>query len=95
MPPTITDEEIAAQIQALLSRRSAGASICPSDAARALLPAPGDWRALMPRVRAVAAGLALAGQLRITQRGVALDPAKPLRGAIRLARAAEKAQSGE
>jgi hypothetical protein len=68
----------------LLERRVPGASLCPSEVARAV---DGEaWRARMDEVRAVALRLAREGRLVITQRGVALDPARPLRGAVRLAR---------
>lgn len=86
-----------AQILLLLRRRGAparGTSICPSDAARALAEEPADWRALMPRVRAVAYAMAARGELRITQRGAGVDPLSPVRGAIRLA-LPRSDQSGE
>lgn len=76
-----SDAAIARCIFALLEQRAAQATICPSEVARALRPA-GDWRALMPRVRAVAQGLADAGRLQITRGGRpvhALDPGGPLR----------------
>jgi hypothetical protein len=73
-------------ISTLLARRDAAATICPSEAARALAGTTADWRALMPAVRAVAQRLAVEGQLRLTQRGVALDPAAIPHGPIRLAR---------
>ena len=67
----------------LLAQRQPGASICPSDAARAVYPAAHQWRAAMPVVRAVAAQLANQGQLVVTQGGkvVDIDTAK---GPIRL-----------
>jgi Protein of unknown function (DUF3253) len=78
----ITAEAIRAKLLDLASRRSEGATFCPSEAARGLSK---DWRPLMPRVREVAAELVGDGQLICTQRG---PPAHPLttRGAIRLAR---------
>jgi hypothetical protein len=60
-------------IFALLAQRQPGASICPSDAARAVYAhtAQSDqnaqWRSAMPAVRALAAGLADAGRLVVTQ----------------------------
>jgi uncharacterized protein with von Willebrand factor type A (vWA) domain len=71
-------------IEALLGERRADASICPSEVARRL--SPDDWRALMPLVRDVAFAMARAGRIRITRRGVAIDPDRPVRGPIRLAR---------
>lgn len=56
--------------------------MCPSEPARELSR---DWRPLMPRVRAVAAGLARDGLLVATRRGEPVDPEAP-GGAIRLAR---------
>lgn len=80
----MTDEDVAATILALLDARRPGATICPSEAARAL--APDDWRPLMDRVRAVAAGMADDGVLDVTQRGERVD-ARSARGPIRLRRA--------
>ncbi len=85
-----TDEAIAQAIEALLSARAAGASICPSDAARSLRA--DKWRPLMPAIRRVAATLARQGRLRITQgeREVSVQEidAQRLRGPIRLRRPA-------
>lgn len=72
-------DKIADQILDLVHRRGAGKTICPSEAARAL---GGDWRGLMPRVRAVAQELADAGHIVITQKGAsvsALDAKGPIR----------------
>ncbi|MCS7101719.1 MAG: DUF3253 domain-containing protein [Burkholderiaceae bacterium] len=87
--PAQDRERIAQTILALLAARAAGASICPSEVARAL--APDHWRARMDEVRAVARELAARGQLQVTQRGVPLDPAQPWRGAIRLTRPTQRA----
>jgi Protein of unknown function (DUF3253) len=67
----------------LLAQRQRGASICPSDAARAVYPTADQWRAAMPWVRALAAQLANQGRLVVTQGGkiVDIDTAK---GPIRL-----------
>ena len=72
-----------AAIFTLLAQRQPGASICPSDAARAVYPAAYQWRDAMPVVRALAAQLAAQGQLVVTQGGkvVDIDTAK---GPIRL-----------
>jgi hypothetical protein len=80
-----TREAIAAAIERLLAARAAGSSICPSEVARALAPAPA-WRALMPAVRDVARALARVGRLRVTQGEDTLHPDEPWRGAIRLRR---------
>lgn len=79
------DERIEATLIALLAARSPASSISPSEVARALAPHDeAAWRALMPRVRTVAARLAARGQLRITRRGATLDPERLGRGPIRL-----------
>ncbi|MCV4939550.1 DUF3253 domain-containing protein, partial [Escherichia coli] len=64
-----TDAAIEASIFGLLDQRQAGATICPSEVARALQP-DGAWRALMPQVRDVAQRLARARRLRVTRGGV-------------------------
>ena len=82
---TLRDEDIARTILELLAARAPGATICPSDAARALAGAEAAWRALMPDVRRVAASLVQDGRLRVTQHGDDVD-ALAARGPIRLAR---------
>jgi hypothetical protein len=67
----------------LLRQRAAGASICPSDAARAARPA--GWRALMDDVRAAAGRLAARGEVDVTQRGQLVDIAEA-RGPVRIRR---------
>ncbi|MBV9794291.1 MAG: DUF3253 domain-containing protein [Actinobacteria bacterium] len=68
-------------ILTLLHQRSAGASICPSDAARAARTE--GWRALMDDVRSAAARLAGRGEVEVTQRGHKVDPGTA-RGPIRI-----------
>ena len=75
-------DELAAVMRAMVAARGAGKTICPSEVARAV--APDAWRELMEDVRAVARGLALAGEVVVTQKGVVLDPAGEWRGAIRV-----------
>ena len=82
---TPRDDDIAAKILELLAARAPGATICPSDAARALASDEAAWRALMPQVRRAAATLAAAGKLRVTQHGEDVD-ALAARGPIRLGR---------
>ena len=74
--------EVEATITSLLERRRPGATICPSDAARALGGDEG-FRPLMGAVRDAARAMAARGELEVTQRGrlVDLDGAG---GAIRL-----------
>ncbi|NGZ99934.1 DUF3253 domain-containing protein [Nocardioides sp. W3-2-3] len=71
----------------LLDQRHPGATICPSDAARA---AAGDdeWRGLMEPVRAAARGLVADGVVEITQGGEVVDLAT-VRGPIRIRRVAD------
>lgn len=61
------------KIFSLLTARREGATICPSDVARALVGDAGPWRGLMPRVRQVARVLAQDGRLRVTRGGVPAD----------------------
>ena len=71
-----------AAILALAQHRAPRASICPSDAARAV---GGDnWRDLMTQSREIAIRLARAGDVQILQGGVVRDPDRPLRGPIRI-----------
>lgn len=81
---TPSDDRIRDTIDALLDARRDGATICPSDVARALRP-DGDWRALMDDVRRVAALEADAGRLEVRQKGERVEP-RGARGPIRLAR---------
>ncbi len=76
----MTGDRLEEVILGLLARRAPGATICPSDAARAAAP---EWRPLMPAVRARAAEMADRGALEVTQRGRVVDP-RAVRGAIRL-----------
>ena len=75
------DTALREAIITLCRERGSEKSACPSEVARAVDPA--DWRALMPGVRRVAAALVRAGEIAVTQRGVAVDPATA-RGPIRL-----------
>lgn len=81
----MTDADIEAQIFALLARRQAGATICPSEVARTLAGAGASWREYMPRVRQVAHALAQQRRLRVTRGGVPVDALAP-GGPIRLGR---------
>ena len=67
----------------LLAQRQNGATICPSDAARAVYATAADWRAAMPAVRGVAAQLAAQGRLVVTQGGKIVD-ITTAKGPIRL-----------
>jgi hypothetical protein len=67
----------------LLADRRPGATICPSDAARAV--GGDDWRPLMDDARAAAQRLVDAGEVVITQGGEVVDLATA-RGPIRIRR---------
>lgn len=81
------DRALEGAIRDLLATRSRGATICPSEAARAI---SGDtdeaWRALMEPARAAARRLVAAGEVEITQGGRAVDPSTA-KGPIRIRRA--------
>ncbi|SHG69039.1 DUF3253 domain-containing protein [Geodermatophilus nigrescens] len=79
-----TDAALERAIGALLDARAPGATICPSEAARAV--APEDWRDLMPQAREVAGRLAARGEVEVTQRGAVVDVATA-RGPVRIRRA--------
>ncbi|MFC9555010.1 DUF3253 domain-containing protein [Rhodococcus sp. NPDC056960] len=81
---TASERELENAIGTLLDARADGASICPSDVARAV--APDDWRPLMEPVRVAARRLVEAGEVEITQKGDVVDPASA-RGPIRIRRA--------
>lgn len=63
-----------AMIDRMLDARAAGATLCPSEVARALAGAAGeaDWRARMAEVHAAVDGLAEAGAVRLNWKGEAL-----------------------
>lgn len=71
----------------LLERRGPEATICPSEAARAMHAQGNDgWRSLMEPARHAARRLATAGMVEITQGGLPVEPSKA-RGPIRIRRA--------
>ena len=70
-------------IDELLDRRRPEATICPSEAARAI--DPDGWRELMPAARAAAGRLAAAGAAEVTQGGEVVDVATA-RGPVRIRR---------
>lgn len=75
------DRALEAAIVDLLASRPAGATICPSEAARAVVPE--RWREEMERTRRAARRLVATGRIEITQRGRVVDPSSA-RGPIRL-----------
>jgi hypothetical protein len=78
-----TDDLLERTILELLDRRAPGATICPSDAARAV--GGDDWRRLMEPVRAAAGRLVAEGLVEVRQRGEPVDVAAA-RGPVRIAR---------
>ncbi|WP_030760961.1 MULTISPECIES: DUF3253 domain-containing protein [unclassified Streptomyces] len=82
-----TDRRLERTILELLERRGPTATICPSDAARAVYVGDDDdgWRALMEPTRRAARRLVTAGEVEITQGGRPVDPDKA-RGPIRIRR---------
>ena len=80
----ITDRRLEELIVELLEQRAEGATICPSEAARAA--SPETWRDLMDPVRRAAGRLVEQQQVVITQGGEVVDPASA-RGPIRIRRA--------
>lgn len=79
------DRALEAETLRLLAERSAGATICPSEAARnvAEREARVDWRTLMEPARRAARRLMASGRVQITQQGRAVDP-DTARGPIRV-----------
>ena len=77
------DAVVEQQIFSLLARRKEGATICPSEVARALSQEGGPWRDLMPGIRHVAEDLVRADRLVVTRGGVAVRATAP-GGPIRL-----------
>jgi hypothetical protein len=80
--PDAVDQALEAAIMALLQRVAAGASICPSEAARAVAT---DWRRLMEPARRAARRLVARGVAEITQGGRVVDPSTA-KGPIRIRR---------
>ena len=70
-------------IRALLARRAPEATICPSEAARAV--GGQEWRELMPAARAAAGRLVDAGEVDVLQAGEVVDVANA-RGPVRIRR---------
>lgn len=81
-----TDRCLERAILELLERRGPSATICPSDAARAVYEGDDDgWRALMEPARHAARRLVAAGEVEITQGGLPVNPAHA-RGPVRIRR---------
>ena len=69
--PPVSDRDMERTILELLAKRAEGATICPSEAARAA--AGEDWRDQMDAARSAAQRLVVAGVVDITQRGEVVD----------------------
>ena len=65
------DARLERTIGELLDQRRPEASICPSEAARAVDPE--GWRDLMPAARSAAGRLAANGEVEVTQGGAVID----------------------
>ena len=57
---------------ALLDARAPGATVCPSEVARALAGDGGDWRAAMPVVHAAVDAMVADGVVRLSWKGAAM-----------------------
>jgi hypothetical protein len=81
------DRALEESIRSLLADRAVSATICPSEAARAVGGADEDaWRDLMEPARRAARRLVAAGEVEITQGGKVVDPSTA-KGPIRIRRA--------
>ena len=78
-----TDIALERSVLELLGRRAADATICPSEAARAV--GGESWRDLMEPARAAARRLVVTGDVEITQGGAVVDPSTA-QGPIRVRR---------
>ena len=80
---TTTDRQLEATITTLLDARARDATICPSEAARAV--GDEEWRDLMEPARRAARRMVARGEIEITQKGSVVDPSTA-KGPIRLRR---------
>ncbi len=83
---TDVDRRLESAIGELLDARRGGATICPSEAARAVGGDDGEaWRPWMEPARRAARRLVARGEVEITQGGRVVDPSTA-KGAIRIRR---------
>ncbi len=80
---TATDKALEASILDLIDARATSATICPSEAARAVDPE--GWRDLMEPARQAARRLVARDEVEITQGGHVVDPSTA-KGPIRIRR---------
>lgn len=84
---TELDRRIETELRARLGRLASGATLCPSEVARAVDGTDSEgWRELMEPTRQAGRRLVAAGLAEITQRGHVVDPSTA-RGPIRIRRA--------
>ena len=69
----IDDAEVGALVLSLLDSRAAGATLCPSEVARALAKEDGEWRMAMPRVHAAVDRLLHKELIRLSWKGERLE----------------------
>jgi hypothetical protein len=81
--PGPTDAALERSVLELLDARARGATVCPSEAARAV--GGDDWRPLMEPARAAARRLVARGEVEITQGGRVVDDSTA-KGPIRIRR---------
>lgn len=77
----VKDRELERVILELLAGRERGATICPSEAARAVFPE--DWREHMEDARRAGRRLVAAGKVVFTQKGQVVDESRA-RGPVRV-----------
>ena len=77
------DAQLEQPVRTLLAARARGATICPSEAARAV--GGEQWRELMEPARAAARRLVAAGEVEVTRGGRVVDPSTA-KGPIRVRR---------
>jgi len=75
------DQQLSTAILDLLAARARNATICPSEAAKAV--GGDDWEELMEPARCAARRLVVTGEVEITQGGRVVDPSTA-KGPIRL-----------
>ena len=75
------DQQLSTAILDLLAARARNATICPSEAAKAV--GGNDWEELMEPARCAARRLVVTGEVEITQGGRVVDPSTA-KGPIRL-----------
>ena len=91
--PGEQDRALEQAVLDLLAARRPGATICPSEAARAV-GTPDTWRTLMPAARAAAGRLVEEGRVEVTQAGRPVD-VRTARGPVRIRRPGAVAEPEE